>query len=426
MDEHPHEPHGPCHERHHRARPGPPPWGPPPRPPFGPPPFDDRPDWPPDVPPESPEWREWRRLFRREWRRLFRREWQRLFQREARDHWRHAPHHRRWRHPPFLFGFWLLVLALIVIVGVGIALIPRPLIAFLVGLFFGIALLAGAALLSRRVFRPLRRVMEAAERIAEGDLSARVRLLHPGDLGRLAATFNHMADELERSDERRRRLTVDVAHELRTPLTVLQGNLEGMLEGVYQPTPEALRGLLDETRLLTRLVDDLRTLALAEAGQLHFDLQRLDVAGLLADARTSFGGQADGLGVRLEVDAPDALPPVRGDAQRLAQVLGNLISNALRHTPPGGQVTLSARAADGGVIVRVADTGPGIPPQDRPYVFDRFWKGDPARTRDGKGGAGLGLAIARQLVESHGGRIWVEDDDAPGATLAFSLPADEA
>jgi two-component system sensor histidine kinase BaeS len=405
MDEHPHEPHGPCHERHHRARPGPPPWGSPPWPPF-----DDRPDWPPDVPPESPEWREWRRRFRREFR----------------DHWRRVSRHRRWEHPPFLSGFWLLVLALIVIVGVGIALIPRPLIAFLVGLFFGIALLTGAALLSRRVFRPLRRVMEAAERIAEGDLSARVRLLHPGDLGRLAATFNHMADELERADERRRRLTVDVAHELRTPLTVLQGNLEGMLEGVYQPTPEALRGLLDETRLLTRLVDDLRTLALAEAGQLHFDLQQLDVADLLADARTSFGGQADGLGVRLEVDVPDALPPVRGDAQRLAQVLGNLISNALRHTPPGGRVTLSARAADGGVIVRVADTGPGIPPEDRPYIFDRFWKGDPARTRDGKGGAGLGLAIARQLVESHGGRIWVEDDDAPGATLAFSLPADEA
>jgi two-component system sensor histidine kinase BaeS len=405
MDEHPHEPHGPCHERHHRARPGPPPWGSPPWPPF-----DDRPDWPPDVPPESPEWREWRRRFRREFR----------------DHWRRVSRHRRWEHPPFLSGFWLLVLALIVIVGVGIALIPRPLIAFLVGLFFGIALLTGAALLSRRVFRPLRRVMEAAERIAEGDLSARVRLLHPGDLGRLAATFNHMADELERADERRRRLTVDVAHELRTPLTVLQGNLEGMLEGVYQPTPEALRGLLDETRLLTRLVDDLRTLALAEAGQLHFDLQQLDVADLLADARTSFGGQADGLGVRLEVDVPDALPPVRGDAQRLAQVLGNLISNALRHTPPGGRVTLSARAADGGVIVRVADTGPGIPPEDRPYIFDRFWKGDPARTRDGKGGAGLGLAIARQLVELHGGRIWVEDDDAPGATLTFSLPADEA
>jgi signal transduction histidine kinase len=408
MDEHPHEPHDPCHERHHRARPGPP-WGPPRWPPPGPPPFDDRPDWPPDVPPESPEWREWRRRLRREFR----------------DHWRRVSRHRRWEHPPFLSGFWLLVLALIVIVGVGIALIPRPLIAFLVGLFFGVALLTGAALLTRRVFRPLRRVMEAAERIAEGDLSARVRLLHPGDLGRLAATFNHMADELERADERRRRLTVDVAHELRTPLTVLQGNLEGMLEGVYQPTPEALRGLLDETRLLTRLVDDLRTLALAEAGQLHFDLQRLDVADLLADARTSFGGQADGLGVRLEVDVPDALPPVRGDAQRLAQVLGNLISNALRHTPPDGRVTLSARAADGGVIVRVADTGPGIPPEDRPYVFDRFWKGDPARTRDGKGGAGLGLAIARQLVESHGGRIWVEDDDAPGATLAFSLPADE-
>jgi len=240
-------------------------------------------------------------------------------------------------------------------------------------------------------------------------------------MGELAVAFNQMIRELARADELRRNMTADVAHELRTPLSVIRGKLEGVLDGVYPATPEHLEPILDEILLLTRLVEDLHLMALAEAGQLALEKRPLDVGDLLRDAQVNFGPQADDRGVTLALDLPEALPQVMADWRRISQVLGNLLTNALRHTPPGGRVTLSARAIGGAVEVTVADTGAGIPPEDLPYIFERFWRGDKSRSRAG-GGSGLGLAIARQLVEMHGGKIGVESTPGQVTRFTFTLP----
>jgi signal transduction histidine kinase len=229
-----------------------------------------------------------------------------------------------------------------------------------------------------------------------------------------------MVAELERSDRLRRNQTADVAHELRTPLTILQGNLEGILDGVYQPDAEHLDLLLDETRRLNRLVEDLRTLSLAEAGQLSLQREPVDLAELLDDVVTSFSGQAEASGVSVKVtseDVPGALI-VPGDAGRLDQVLSNLIANALQNTPAGGAITLNAERSPGGICLKVTDNGRGIPAEDLPNIFDRFWRGDERR----QAGSGLGLAIARQLVQAYGGSISVESQLNQGTTFIVDLP----
>ena len=272
-----------------------------------------------------------------------------------------------------------------------------------------------------RLVNPLARVMAAADTVAEGDFSVRVPEAGPGEFGRLARSFNRMVAELERSDQLRRNLTADVAHELRTPLTILQGNLEGILDGVYQPDTEHLDLLLDETRRLNRLVEDLRTLSLAEAGQLSLLHEPVDLAELLGDVATSFSGQAEASRVNLKVTSGPGKLIVSGDAGRLDQVLSNLVANALQHTPAGGTITLSAgRSPDSpdGLCLKVSDNGRGIPAEDLPNVFDRFWRGDDRR-RDG---TGLGLAIARQLVQAHGGTISVESQLNQGTTFTINLP----
>ena len=300
-----------------------------------------------------------------------------------------------------------------------------------------------AVRLGRRAFRniaaPLSNLMQASERVAAGDLDVRVPINGRGEFAELSNSFNHMVEELALADRRRRNLTADVAHELRTPLQIIQGNLEGIIDGIYQPTPEHLEATLTETRLLARLVEDLRVLSQAEAGQLPMHWEPIDVGELLNDVATSFSGQAQVAAVTLAVqvagqpasqsaahDAEAATSPalrVRGDYDRLEQVLGNLLANALRHTPAGGAVTLQAGPGPLGARLVVADTGEGIAPEDVPYVFDRFWRGDRARTHGEAAGSGLGLAIARQLVQAHGGVIDVQSTLGQGTTFTIDLRA---
>jgi signal transduction histidine kinase len=289
-----------------------------------------------------------------------------------------------------------------------------------------LALIIGTigALAFRSLGTPLADIMAAADAVAEGDLSTRVEEKGPGEFRRLAQSFNRMAEELEHADVQRRNLTADVAHELRTPLHILQGNLEGILDGVYQPDTEHIEAMLDETRMLSHLVDDLQTLSLAEAGQLHLKMEPVDIAELLADVSTSFSGPAEAAGIDLQVKTtgtPEELT-VSGDVERLDQVLSNLMGNALRHTPEGGSILLSASATQNGVQILVRDTGEGIPPEDLPYVFDRFWRGDKSRQRQSGTGSGLGLAIARHFIQAHSGAISVESELGAGTTFIIELP----
>ena len=311
-------------------------------------------------------------------------------------------------------------------------------LVWLGGCGLSIALPLLAAVLAVRAFRdiatPLADVMSAADAVAAGDLSVRVQSHGSGSFARLARSFNHMVEELEHADQQRRNLTADVAHELRTPLHIIQGNLEGILDDVYEPTPEHVGATLEEARALSRLVEDLRTLSLAEAGQLVLLEEPVDVVELLTDIRTSFSGQATaaGINVRIDIEGDPSHLTVIGDTGRLDQVLGNLMANAVRHTPAGGSIALRAEPIPNygtgstivGVRITIQDTGEGIPAEDLPYIFDRFWRGDRSRSHASGVGSGLGLAIARQLVQAHDGRISVESEPGQGTTFAIDLPVD--
>jgi two-component system OmpR family sensor kinase/two-component system sensor histidine kinase BaeS len=225
----------------------------------------------------------------------------------------------------------------------------------------------------------------------------------------------------------------DVAHELRTPLTVIQGNLRAILDGVYPLDKSEVTRLYDESRLLSRLVDDLRELAQADAGQLRLNLRPTDVSQLIGSIVESLASTAEEQGVVLGAQVPDNLPPAEADADRVAQVMHNLLANALRHTPDGGSVTVSASLVGDALEIAVADTGEGIAPEDLPHVFERFWRADPARTRGEPprshagpkpvNGTGLGLSVAQSLVEAQGGRIWAESTPGQGSTFRFTLPS---
>lgn len=292
-------------------------------------------------------------------------------------------------------------------------------------LAFSAVLLGAATFFSSRVTRPLTRLTRAARTMAEGDLSVRVRGSPVREINDLAGAFNTMASSLSDADRQRRQMTADVAHELRTPLSIIRGRLEGMQDGIYSATPDQIATLLNETALLERLIEDLRLLALAEAGQLPLHMESIAPAPLLRSVAQSFAGQARSQGVDLRVAEIPALPELEADPQRIAQVLGNLVANSLRHTPTGGTVLLNAwvlaQDKQQAVCISVSDTGSGIAPEDLPHIFDRFYRADPARTRAG-GGAGLGLAIAKRLIEAHHGQIWAESSPGKGTTVAFSLP----
>jgi len=274
----------------------------------------------------------------------------------------------------------------------------------------------------RRFGRPMSEIFSAIDSISEGDLSVRVSENYPRQFGQLARRFNHMISELERAEQQRRNLTADIAHELRTPLHIIQGNLEGIIDGVYQPTPEHINNTLDETQLLARLVNDLQTLSLAEAGQLPLHPTRFLLADLFTDLTSSFSSSTSSLGITLKTDLPDSSLTLNADYDRLNQVLSNLITNAIQHTPQGGTITFRAESISNGIRLIISDTGTGIPPEDLPFIFDRFWRGDRSRTRQGGLHSGLGLAIAKQLVRAHGGIITAESEVGKGTRFVIDLP----
>lgn len=287
----------------------------------------------------------------------------------------------------------------------------------------GVALLAlaGTALLSRRVLRPIASLTAAAGQLGRGDLTSRVAVAGSDEVAQLGRSFNRMADSLQRGEERQRRLVADVAHELRTPLANLRGYLEALKDGVIEPDAELFASLHEEAVLQQRIVNDLQDLALAEAGTLAYHRGIIDLAEVLETTRAAHHAVAESAGVQLAVATPGPAQ-VYADPDRLRQVLGNLVTNALRATSAGGSVTLTSAVDSTAVVVRVADTGTGIAPASLPYVFDRFWRADSARGRR-TGGSGLGLSIARQIVTDHGGTITVASQLGVGTTFTITLPA---
>lgn len=289
------------------------------------------------------------------------------------------------------------------------------------GMLAGVLALLLGSLLAFQVTSPLRTLTGAARRVAGGDLAQRIPVRSRDEVGELTQAFNEMASALHRNEQARRNMIADIAHELRTPLAAIRGNLEGILDGVFPTTGESIAPVYEQTLLLSRLVDDLRDLALADAGQLRLERVPLDVAEALYSVEAAVRLQAAAQGIRLEVCAGDALPPAYADPMRIRQVLLNLVGNALRHTPAGGAITLTAEATQDGLTVSVRDTGSGIDPADLPHIFDRFYRGDSSRARD-SGGHGLGLTIVKRWVELHGGRVWAENLPDGGARLSFTLP----
>ncbi len=285
------------------------------------------------------------------------------------------------------------------------------------GVAAGVVALVLGLVLARQLSAPIRDLTQAAHRLSDGEMT-QVQVRSDDEIGELGEAFNQMARSLAQQEILRRNLMADIAHELRTPLTVIRSDLEALLDGVYEPTPETLASVQEETLLLARLVDDLRALAQAEAGQLRLERQPLDLAELLGGVAAGFELQARGQGQELRLDLPPDLPTVDADPQRVRQVTANLVSNALRHAPGAGHVVISARALAAEVHVSVADDGPGIAPEDLDRVFERFWHGAQPRAQ----GSGLGLTIARELVRAHGGRIWVESEPGQGSTFHFTLP----
>jgi signal transduction histidine kinase len=295
------------------------------------------------------------------------------------------------------------------------------------GPFPGVLIVAGLAgvlattVAYRRLAGPVGDLLEAAARVGAGDYDRRVQPRGPREVQDLMRTFNEMSQRLEAADQARRRFLADVTHELRTPLAVLQSGLEAQLDGIHPRDDAHLSSLLEETLLLARVVEDLHTLALAGAGRLALHREPVEVTALVADAVASQAAAAAARQVTLvtETDGlPPDPPPVDADPVRLRQVLGNLLGNALRATPPGGRVTVRVDAAEAGwMCFTVADTGPGFPAEQLPRLFDRFTKSADS------GGSGLGLAIARDLVEAHGGSIEAANRPAGGASVSFRLPA---
>ncbi len=313
-----------------------------------------------------------------------------------------------------LSGFALVTLGAIISALVRVALPEWLAIGFVPLLvFLGIVFIVRSA---RRTWRPVGELVRAAGSLADGDYSARVEEGGPASVRPVARSFNDMARRLESADEQRRRLLADLGHELRTPLTVVRGEIESMLDGVHQPDPEHLELLLDEVAVMERLLEDLRTLSLAEAGALGLELGPTDVGDLVSDVADGYRRSAGEAGVAIEADVDDRLPEIVVDPVRIREVVTNLVVNALRAMPDGGMLTLGVRSDGSEQVVTVADTGVGIDPDQAPAVFERFRKGSTSS------GSGLGLTISRDLVEAHGGSISLTSLPGAGTTVEVRLP----
>ena len=289
------------------------------------------------------------------------------------------------------------------------------------------ALIAGAVtlvltfFLSRRILHPISALTLAARKLGKGDLRQRVKVKSRDEVGELATTFNAMADELERTEQLRRSMVADAAHELRTPLSNIRGYLEAIKDGVIKADAGTIESMHEEALLLTHLADDLQELALVDAGELRLDVRADDLAEIVRKAVAATQPQATAKQISIETKLAPDLPPVMVDAERIGQVLRNLLSNAVAYTPEGGEVSVSVRSLGEWVEVRVADSGIGIAAEDMPFIFERFYRADKSRSR-ATGGVGLGLTIIKRLVEAHGGAIEVHSEEGRGSTFVFTVP----
>jgi signal transduction histidine kinase len=286
------------------------------------------------------------------------------------------------------------------------------------GIAIGMALILSFLLIAQ-ILSPLRVLSRATDRVAQGDLPDRIRIKSRDELGQLGLSFEHMVDSLRRSETLRQTMTADIAHELRTPVTIIQGTLEAILDGIYDPSNETIAPIYEETLHLGSLIDDLRDLALAEAGELRLAKERTDIVELVRQVSETAGSSVE-QSPTVHVESAGEIPELLLDRKRFRQVLANLLSNALIYTPVEGEIRVNVRRVDGSIELSVSDTGPGISDEDLPHLFERFYRGDPARGRTG--GSGLGLAIVRQWVEAHGGTIRAENRPTGGARFVLHIP----
>jgi signal transduction histidine kinase len=269
--------------------------------------------------------------------------------------------------------------------------------------------------------RPIRKLADGTERIANGELGYQVDIKSSDELGRLADSFNNMSQDLARADHQRKQMTADIAHDLRTPLSILHGYTEAISEGKVTGDPEIFEAMHGQTRHLNYLIEDLRTLSLLDSDELNFQVEQLDPSRILNQTQTAFHRLAEKKGLKINLELPEKLPKVKLDPDRLTQILGNLINNAITILPAGGNIWLTAREESKRLIIEVKDDGPGIDKEDLPHIFNRHYKIDPSRSQE-DGSSGLGLAITKKLVEAQGGEITVKSKPGGGTVFRVSFP----